>query len=171
MSDTPIAYEGECESVVTCTAEGDCAEDQYCDHGDEACGRTDLAVVGTCEPRPEGCDLSYTPVCGCDGVTYGNQCEANAAGQDILHLGECELVVSCTAAADCDEDEYCDHGDEACSTTGLPVVGTCEPRPEDCASIFDPICGCDGVTYGNECEANAAGQDVLYKGECAELSS
>jgi hypothetical protein len=43
----------------------------------------------------------------------------------------------------------------------------CLPRPEACILIYDPVCGCDGQTHGNACQAHAAGTDVAYDGECA----
>jgi len=64
---------------------------------------------------------------------------------------------------ECKKSEWCDF-DVGCGFDD--GSGVCELRPEACPDIFDPVCGCDFRTYGNECEANAEGQDVLHRGEC-----
>jgi hypothetical protein len=45
--------------------------------------------LGTCVTEPTTCSPIYTFVCGCDGVTYGNDCERQAAGVSKLHDGGC----------------------------------------------------------------------------------
>jgi hypothetical protein len=35
------------------------------------------------------CPMNYAPVCGCDSVTYGNACAADAAGVTWYREGEC----------------------------------------------------------------------------------
>jgi hypothetical protein len=36
-----------------------------------------------------------------------------------------------------------------------------------CPQIVNPVCGCDGVTYNNECMANLAGTSAMKAGACA----
>lgn len=37
----------------------------------------------------EACYLIYNPVCGCNNITYGNDCEAKVAGVVTWTMGKC----------------------------------------------------------------------------------
>ena len=130
-----------------------CYPDEYCDTGSNC----DPNAPGVCRTRPRFCTTQVDPVCGCDGHTYSNTCAAAAAGVSIAHEGECGR---CRSNDDCAEGEFC--AKESCDAE----MGRCEPRPDGCFEIYRPVCSCDGRTYGNECEAAAAGSNVAYEGEC-----
>jgi hypothetical protein len=69
----------------------------------------------------------------------------------------------------CAEDSFCSFPPDAnCGRADAP--GTCAPKPEACTFVFDPVCGCDGQTYGNACIAASSGVSVEFPGECPASS-
>jgi hypothetical protein len=147
-----------------CTDDSQCGEGEFCEYMSGLCTGT-----GDCVDRGSGiCPTIYAPVCGCDGVTYGNDCERRYAGISLHYTGECGAD-ACTMgdpAGLCDaETEFCEGPAGSCDES---VAGWCETKPEACPDIWHPVCGCDGVTYGNDCERQAAGVWLAHEGECGE---
>jgi hypothetical protein len=138
-------------------------------------------------------------VCGCDGKTYVNACNAWGVGQvNVDHKGACTGAVKDDPAVDpidpidpvhpispVDTPRFCGTPDgvdpvldHAPGPNQHPLLydayASCrEPVPDvavKCTDEKHPVCGCDNVTYLNSCVALGAGQvNVAYEGECKPI--
>jgi hypothetical protein len=64
-----------------------CNAGLFCEFAVGQCGRFDM--MGRCAKAPDVCNQRFQPVCGCDGKTYGNDCERQASKVSKAHNGKC----------------------------------------------------------------------------------
>jgi hypothetical protein len=121
-----------CASMTDCMPGWQC-EKPSCD-----------APFGVClPPPPVFCEPDPAPVCGCDGVTYWNDCVRRQIGVQAESAGECSVTAcACGSDADCaDDSEFavCAHlvqGGETCHDDN---TGACWVLPPQCMPNFgDP---------------------------------
>jgi hypothetical protein len=68
-----------------------CARGEYCQYPIGQCRSAD--IFGVCQVIPQGCITLWSPVCGCDGRTYSNDCMAAMNAMSLDHTGACGAVI------------------------------------------------------------------------------
>ena len=165
-----VDYDGECKRPDVSCPSGhiwiDCA--QVCIPGrDTTCpsGMTMDPTTGKCrtdDSCPDGTTMDPTTgVCRTDdSCPDGTYMDAN---------GVCRTYESCPSGKYMDATGVCRIDDSCPSGTSMdPTTGQCTDDSQSCVctDVWEPVCGTDGKTYGNKCEANCADAKIEHEGEC-----
>ncbi|KAL1493054.1 hypothetical protein ABEB36_011193 [Hypothenemus hampei] len=151
-----IAYTGVCGEKGPC-ADHECQFHAFC-----------VEQSGSAHCECPVCSSEFDPVCGSDGISYGNECK--------LKLEACkhrrDITILYGGACNGCENKKCDFY-AVCESDGV-AEGRCV-CPQKCSDTKlnkSPVCGTDGVTYANECELQKNSCQtkqyilVAYKGNC-----
>lgn len=109
-----------------CVDDTDCPVNAFCSMS--ACD----ALAGTCEVLPALCSADPDPVCGCDGVTYWNDCLRRVTRVRAATRGQCPPGATvCGGPRPCREGAFCARL-HAC---GAEVPGSCWVLPSVCPPL------------------------------------
>jgi|GEM_PF-3215039 len=161
----PIVRDFPPEFYPMCWSNSDCYDFEFCEFPDGVC-----APPGTCRGRGNGsCPISMEGMaCGCNNVTYWNDCVRQWAGVSKKHQLSCNGREGCYQGAPwtvCGvESEFCASGSGTCNSE----FSFCQIKTYlgQCPDEWIPVCGCDGVTYEGRCHLEQAGAWLAHEGPC-----
>jgi hypothetical protein len=145
---TPVCKAGDTRSAGDCNT-CSCIDGQWgactvhacpaptCNDGDTMPAGNDHCNTCSCSNGSWTCTTQACPPVGCGG-RLGNPCLA---------------------------DEYCAY-EQGALCGAADATATCQKRPFSCAEIYNPVCGCNGTTYSNSCEAAVAGTGLQSNHVC-----
>jgi len=119
-----------------------CDKSSDCPHSNDICNKFHCYDEhGLCEPWPTVCDTMLDPRCGCDGVTYWNDCLRKQAGVVSSSMHECGVnAASCSTGADCPiAGGSCAHLLPPGAMCSGNALGACWMVPPVCPTPFGPV--------------------------------
>ena len=99
----------------------------------------------------------------CDCASRGGVWQGNFSKCDGLECPQGKVCGGIVGIPCDDPNQFCklNVGECCCDFQGF-----CTDIPQGCPRVIDPVCGCDGVTYLNECEAHRASMSIAHEGAC-----
>ena len=175
------------EGCLACKADDDCPSAWVCEafvDASGACavdpntGTTTADCGGFCvpsDPYPSPCEVTGTS--GSDSCDDGLVCEClqnpDCLACDDCYMGcvpekpqECGVLDATGTVKACKAGQICDLASCPDVISVDDTAGVCVDKPDTCVAEIKHVCGCDGVTYDNDCLRLVAGAALDHAGKC-----
>ncbi|HEX6276898.1 MAG TPA: Kazal-type serine protease inhibitor domain-containing protein [Polyangiaceae bacterium] len=146
------------------TGDGGAAAESGNDSGGTATGGTATGGTATGGAGMGGAGMSGAGVGGAGTAGMGG---AGMGGAGKGGKGGGGMPGDCADDDDCESNAYCQ------KATCDAAKGTCRPLGPECRGAmaeFEPVCGCDHITYWNTCVIEHEGINIAATGECTGSS-